>query len=768
MQPVPIKAFTTGLQTNLKSNIIPDDAFQVMNNAYIENAQVKRRQGPNIVGRLRRAFVSQALTGGADVGTTTTFNIFTELGMTISDANKEIDPGSVVIVATTIPDETTFTDNGDGTFILSSPGQGIAANTWINYVTGDVSISFDYALAGGEAITVTFAYLPGRPVTGIYQREITGINKEDTVVFDTAYAYKFDNSVQKFVQLGTATWTGASSDLFWATNYRGSLASDRLLFATNFKVASTDPIRYFDGTNWNNFNPTLSEDTPPNVLTTTKLFQARFILPYYGRLLFFNTYEGTESGSYAGATNFFNRCRFSQIGNPLESDAFRVDIFGKGGFVDCPVNQEIMGVGFFRNTLIVRMEHSTWMLRYVGEYGLPFIWEQIDASLGAESYFSSIPLDTGLVSIGDKGITMANPSAVDRIDEKIKNLVFNISNSNNSPERVVGAREYRRQILYWCYSDAQLGATFPNRVLVYNYFENNWSIFRDNVTFFGLFQNPTGITWDSTGIFWDDGATYWDDPENQSYYPFIVSGNQEGYIHYYNDTTALENQGSLSITAIDRSTTPPRLTITNHNLADEELIYLYDMNFVTLAAGTTLSSSFNEAVFQVVVIDANTVEIYKWDGSIYVDNYSFTPANGTGTYMGGGQAVLLPVLDLVTKDFSPFADGGKGCKFVKADFLMDATESGQFAVRTYSDTSFSGQGNSQLLQDSVDTYAISGYYLPNSQYASHPFYALTSGSYIRLQYTMDDALMNDTDILEDDFVLNGANLYFRPGGKLSY
>lgn len=753
MQPVPIKAFTTGLQTNLKSNIIPDDAFQSMENAFIENAQVKRRLGPRLIDRLRRVFTAQ------NYGVTATnpelLNLFDDNPTPITDTNREIAPGSVVITIGA-PDTATFTDNGNGTFAVTGAGQ--AANSWVNYATGDVSLGFS-AFTGGGSITIAFDYFPGAPVMGIYRREVTGVNQEQTIVFDTTYAYQFDNSTQAFTELATGTtWSGTNADFFWCTNYRGSTGSTRLFFTTNFVNNASNPIRYFDGA-WNSFAPLIS--------ATDSLFQARFIVPYYGRLLFFNTWEGATIG---GAANFFNRCTYSQIGDPTAADAFRRDIFGKGGFVDCPENQTITGVGYYKNTLIVRMERSTWMLRYVGEYGLPFIWEQINSSFGAESFFSSIPLDTGVISVGERGITLANPSQVDRIDEKIKNLVFNISNSNSGPVRVIGAREYQRQLLYWCYADSQTDATFPNRVLVYNYFENNWSIFRDNVTFFGLFQNPTGVLWDSTAIFWQDDATLWDDPDSQPYFPFIASGNQEGYVHYYNNETQLEEQGSLSITDIDRSTTPPQLTIVNHNLVNLELIYLYDLHFVTEAAGTTLSSNFNGAVYQVTVLDDDTVEIDKWDTDEqdYISDYTFTPANGTGTYMGGGQAVLLPVLNLMTKDFNPYQDAGKACKFVKADLNMDTEPNGQFVIRTYSDTSIAGVGNSQLLQEDVQTSAISGYYIPSSEYASHPFYALTAGQFVRLQYTMDNALMSDPDVLEAGWVLNSATLFFRPGGKLAY
>jgi hypothetical protein len=757
MQPIHTPAYSTGLQTNLKSNVIPDDAFQVMENAFIENAQVKRKLGNDLVGRLRRVFNAQAL--GNTTGATTVLsgltNLFTTLSIT--DPNKELEPGSLVITVAA-PNSATFTDNGNGTFTVT--GVGIAANSWVDYKTGDISLSFS-AYGGAAAITANFAYFPSRPVMGIYQREIAGINKEETIVFDTAYAYKFDNASQKFQELvvGT-TWTGADDDFFWATNYRATNAYDRTFFATNFVSDSSNPIRYFNGSAWTSFIPLVS--------ATDSLFQARFIVPYYGRLLCLNTYEGVTADGASLAQNYFNRCTYSQIGSPVAVDAYRRDIFGKGGFVDAPVNEEIMGVGFFKNTLMVRFENSTWMLRYVGEYGLPFIWEQVDASLGSESYMSTIPMDTGVVSVGEKGITIANPSAVERIDQKIKNLVFDIANTSSGPERVVGAREYQKQFLYWCYTDSNTDSTYPTNVLVYNYFQDTWSIFRDNVTFFGLFQNPTGISWDSLSVYWDDNSTFWDDADNQSYFPFVISGNQEGFVHYYNRTTALENQGALSITAIDRSLTPPRITVTNHNLVTDELIYIYDINFITKSTGATLATTLNDSVYQVEVIDANTLALYKWNGSLYVDNFSYTPANGSGDYIGGGKAVLLPILNVITKDFNPFQQFGKACKFVKADLLVDTQTSGQFVVNTYSQTSPSGQGNATLIQDTATSQPISNYYLPNSQYASHPIYALTYGQFVRLQYTMDNVLMNDTDVIESNFVLNGSTMYFKPAGKISY
>ena len=89
-------------------------------------------------------------------------------------------------------------------------------------------------------------------------------------------------------------------------------------------------------------------DLTPLITATRTLYQALIIIPYYGRLLALNTWEGTTSGTCTGTLNFSARCRFSAIGNPLATDAWRVDIYGNGGFLDAPTNESIVSAGFYR------------------------------------------------------------------------------------------------------------------------------------------------------------------------------------------------------------------------------------------------------------------------------------------------------------------------------------------------------------------------------------------------------------------------------------
>lgn len=833
LQPINIFGYDNrgGLQTNKKPVWIPEQAFQKLENAYAWRDAVLEREGLKLVGRLRRDLTAQSLgnTVAGPPNTVTIANIFVTIGIT--GENPEIVPGTLVITVGP-PDTATFTDQGDGTFVVT--GSGVAAGSFVNYATGQVVLQFT-VLVGGAAITADLGYYPGLPVMGISIRELAALNDEQTIFFDTKYAYIYNGTTfQEFIP-GT-TWDGTDSDFFWTTNYRGIEPQNRLFFATNFVNTVGSPMRYTDGVTWTTFAPAVTGteavdvsigsiegsgtsfsgtlpnapiipssvmitvagitfvdptgsgtltgnpatntgtinyttgaitlnfvptinftgtitniSTAPNAQVTTAvahnlttgaevkitgfpgtnpdeinnkkftitvtgantfllnapytgvsaaggvwaltdesttvfasfsgsttfLFQARILIPYFGRLLALNVFEGTTVGT---AVNIFNRCRFSQTGNPVQTDAWRSDIFGKGGFLDAPTNEAIVGATFLNNTLIVFFERTTWQLRYVGEYGLPFIWERIASDLGSESTFSSVLFNNHILAIGDKAIVAADSNSVSRIDLDIPDQIFQFQNAENGVKRVQGIRDYQRELVFWCYADAQTQASdspdvdtvFPNKVLVYNYRNNTWAKFRDNVTAFGTLQFTSNITWDSTDVTWDDEDITWDDFDSQSRFPNIVSGNQQGFIHLYGYVTP--DKPSLSITAITFAASLLSLTIPNHNLQTGEIIYLTDVQFISSVTMLPIPTDLNNNIYRVTVDDQNIVVLSKWDfvGDGYTTNFPFTPVGLTNaTYIGGGMATLFPRPIIQTKDFNPFQQRGLQSKLSYVDFLLD-------------------------------------------------------------------------------------------------
>lgn len=606
------------------------------------------------------------------------------------------------------------------------------------------------------------------------------------------------------------------------------------------------------------FNPALGVAT--EVLVTydyggNRLFKELILIPYYGRLLALNTWEGSST---ATLSNFYARCRFSQIGNPLNSimtgyvvgdvvnlDSWRSDVFGKGGFIDAPVNEQIVSATFFKNTLIVFFERSTWQLRYQGEYGIPFIWERISSDFGSESTFSSILFDEGVLSVGNRAIVSSSGNSVQRIDLDIPDKVFEFQNILQGNKRVFGARNFQKELVYWSYADPQNQNKFPNRVLVYNYRNNTFAEFRENITCFGQIYSPNGITWDSETVTWDD-AVSWDDFE-QEQFEIVCCGNQQGFVHFYGypdiNTTANSlvnalDQESLAISSITIASTT-ELEVINHNLEDTEIIYIVGCKFLD---GFTpdASPSINNRIFMVEVIDSDNIKIFLWNQS--VSGYEEFTDPGTGEYIGGGRIALFRIPDITTKDFNPYKNRGMNFKTSYLDVLADATPNSAISINYILNASMVQSGNALIGQQELemslgkmgfvydatnanpcvitspnhglvngsqiffsnlqgmtqlngqtanvtyltsDTFSIdidstafgtysnagdwaevlSQFYIPESNYAWHRFFASCFGQYIALNFTYDEFLKNQISTHQQLFEINALQLWCRSGGS---
>lgn len=780
LQPFYISGYNeqSGLETDKKPFLLPDQAFALLENAYVWRERVKKRLGNKFLGRLRRIIIAQS--GGLInlVASPQTYNLFTLLG--ISGENPQVQLGNQATITLVIGAQTLTDNTGTGLFTIAPAGNITVAT--INYSNGNITLAFT-APAAAQPVTITLNYFPGLPVMGIWQRETIEINNEPTMVWDTKYSYIFVGSVGTggYQLFDSTTWSGTDSDFFWAVNYRGVEPQDLIFFATNFVNNLANAMRYTNGSGWQDFYPRIAGDNAA-VPPTAEFFltQARILIPYYGRLIALNVWESPADGTliapnFAGGVNIRNRCRFSQIGPPIATgdptagDAWRTDLFGKGGFIDAPTSEAILGAQFFKNTLIVFFERSTWQLRYVGEYGLPFLWERISSDFGSESTFSPVLFDDGVLAVGDKAIITSSGINVKRIDEKIPDLVFTFRNDEEGTFRVHGIRDYQKQIVYWCYPDSlnqETGQVFPNKVLVANYENQTFSIFRDNITTFGYFQPFNAITWDRLDIIWDDTDVFWDDADNQSRFPFIIAGNQQGYIHIYQETTELTTQQSLAITAVDLTTIPIRLTIQNHNIQDEEVIYLSGLAFLN-NSNAVIPTNLNDQIYLAKRIDLNTVALFKWNGTNYVNNFSFTPNPLNYNYVGGGQIVIIPKMKIQTKDFNPYAPQGGQFKISYVDFQTDATEDAAMSINLYINSAVNQSANVLVGNKRVETSLPAPYYPLGleSQYAWHRFFATSAGQYLRVEMTYDDVLMNEITTHESNFELNAMCLWMRTGSK---
>ncbi len=850
--PLYVKGNSTGLVQSREEFILPNDAYPVLENAFVWRERIKRKQGYQLLGRLRRVFtninfgefntgvtnsnlldltgyvsnITQQVSGVVTttyphnlvtgnqgiltcvVGMTnvnghgfaitvlspTTFkiNIDTSLfpayvsgGFFFSnrtlvaagtEPNASIQPGSVVVTILATPN-IVFTDQGDGTLTSPTPSN----SGTINYATGAVQIVTN--VGGITLTTATFSYYPALPVMGIRTRDLSPLNNEMTVFFDTKYAYNF--AASGFVEFSPGTaWssslTQADSNFFWSTNYWISAGNIKIFWVTNDSGTSGDPIRYTNGTGngsgmWIDFAPII--DASGNRLT-----QCLALLPFRGRLVAFNTIEGMNLSS---STSFSNRIRWAAIGNPftetssivtsINANAWRDDIRGQGGFLDIPTNEDIITVGFVRDNLEIYCENSTWQLRYTGRSIAPFQIEKVNTELGAGSTFSAVQFDTSLVGIGDKGIVTCDSFQSNLIDIKIPDLVMNqINNNNFGQKRVHGIRDFFQRLAYWTYPDTSSQGTYPDRRLVYNYENDSWAIFTDSLTTLGTYQPTSGRTWANptgstaaTKLEWQEANFPW--VSQPSAILSIVGGNQQGYIEYLDEQTT--NDASLTIVGITgNTTTATQITSPNHNMQTGAVISIDG-----IPVGTPFASTLNGNIFGVIVNTTNTFLLMKYNAT--TGKFSDPELDPPATYIGGGQISVRDNFRIVSKKFN-FLEEGQNIQIGYIDVLMPTSVNGAITLNIYVDYDDNSSVNTlpentdpdtgqpdTFFNATISTASQSGG-VSDSSKTNQRVFCSVRGNYITLEYTLSNEQMQN-QCQSNNVQIDMQIIWMRSAGRIS-
>lgn len=653
----------------------------------------------------------------------------------------------------------TFTVSALGTPTTLLVANGSATAATVNTTTGQFNLQGVRDSDGNLLTSIVVYYYPGLPVMGLLTFEQTSVNDEFIIGFDTSFAYQYTDGWQRLAHEltpGAASWSGDNSQFFWSCTYSGAEAFDKVFYVTNFNETEPNFMRYFFSGSWNNFRPQI--DTTPNYMNS-----AAMLVPFKNHLIAINTWEGTGTTG----ENYPNRIRWSQLGSPLDANAWRQDLPGRGNAIDAPILQAAITCEFINDRLIINFERSTWALRYTGNQVYPFTLEQINPEFGAESRFSIIPIDRFTLSVGNVGIVSCNGSAVTRIDEKIPTLVFEVHHENNDVRRVYGIRDYYLEVVYWTFPDAQASGTepYPSKVLVYNYIDGTWAINDDTITCFGYFQPTTGITWDSTTVTWDSDVI-WDSGNIQAKFRQVVGGNQQGYTFICDGD---ENATAAVLTIANLTVTDNIVTITSpsHNLDSDDFIYLQSIT------GTGNLTLLNNAIFQI---------ISSSDNPVTQDSFSFIYDGGqvlAGTYSGAGLMAQVPRINMISKEFNFYAKEGKNAYINKVDYMVDTTSSGQIQTNFYVSTSQidmtqAGLDTNMIIGTGVlDTFAYTaanGVPVPLEEGSTrvwHPVYYFAEGQVVQLQIILNDVQMRNTAIRLSDFELHAIIIYAQPTGRLS-
>lgn len=752
-----IAPVNTGLETDLKAWLIPDDAFAQLDNAYVFRGRVRKRFGSQYTGTGWSSAFDQPLFSRLRINIGTTDAGTGNLSVTVPGNTWEI--GQQFSVGTQI--FTVWQANGA---TLASAGTGTAT---FNTATGALVIT-------GATLNTIAYYYTGLPVMGLTQYDNLAIDDEPAVAFDPQFAYIYSaGSWIKFGPSGSNQWNGDDTNFFWATNWEGIFASNDVLFVSNFQAAigtpagTDDPIWSYDGSTWSQFSPFTTFLTDGSFVQT-----ARIILPFKDRLIFLNTIENLASTG--DNTAFVNRCRYSINGSPFAQTTVTVGAdtanapyawlepsqtntvtvgaataIGKAqgaGFVDATTDEQIITAEFIKDRLIVYFERSTWELVYTGNQVFPFRWQKINTELGADSTFSVVAFDKEVLAIGNVGVHACNGANVQRIDEKIPDEVFKINEKSTGVERIAGIRDFYVETVYWAFPNID-AVKFPNKVLVYNYRNGTWAFNDDCITCFGYFEQQIDTTWSSTTLTWSKFNATWVSGVISSNFRQVIAGNQQGYVFIVSPDISW-NEEVMTITNMVQAGPLVTLTIINHTLTPEDYISIGNLQGVTLDKSIYIVNA---------VVNANTINIV---GTL------------TGTYVGGATAGRVSNINILSKQWNPYVDKGRNFYLARIDFCVDRTANGEVTVDYYP----SGSQQSMLLMGNggtVGTQANMGngtletrpydpLIYPFEQVQErlwHPIYFQSDGQTIQINIYMSSDQITNPDIAYEDFVLEGLVLH---------
>lgn len=614
-----ISNYATGYDKELQPWLLPDDAWMELLDGYVYRGVTNKRDGYQgfangikstyCESRMVHRITAEAYGTGSGIKGP---YIYTALNTPLRRGTTTITAGAQ-----------SATDNGEGTFITTPAG----GNGTINYTTGLMNVTFNAVVAGATPIAVTYDYHQGLPVMGVMNFYPTN-NIRQLIVADTRYVNRYNPNTDRLDDLAAGTYTGTSKDFWSWVNYEDASSNPRLLFANG---VVGDVVQQYNGTAITNYAPTFASS-----------LNARQIFDFKDRLVLFQTIEG--------GILYPRRIRISGTG--ASCDDFSTAATG-AGFIDIPDNTWFFGAIANRDDMIFFTESSVWIMKYTGNDVAPFLLQKVDGSRGSSAAFSVISYLNRTMAASPRGLIMCDGYQVDRMDNNIPQFAFNDVDGANFASCFSGFLDEDRDVYMLYPSDGvirpplvSLGSS--DRILVTNFEEDNFAIYRIPLSTIGNFQIAFTLTWgDLTAA---NGFPNWDSLDakfgNWNAFPFdkgdpiAIGGGHKGEIWRLNDTESEDNPQKIrAITVINNQRIQVTTDWNNYEVGD----------FICFES-VGGSVEINDKQGQIVSIDT-AYNVFTVD---FGQDYG-----GISAYTSGGQASRTIPFESVSKKLNPWVNSDK-------------------------------------------------------------------------------------------------------------
>lgn len=546
-------------------------------------------------------------------------------------------------------------------------------------------------------------------------------------------------------------------------------------------IAGQDGIKYYLGDptgdltkGWVNFAPPLSNSANPSYLVGAKI-----IIPFKNRLLFFGTW--TQTSAAANATFNPNQLVACQNGTAFyttpvppnqiaDVTSYYQNVVGKGLRLNAPLSQEIISANLNHDVIIVDFETLPLKLYSTGDDSAPFLYQDISSEFGGQSTFSTVALDAGVMGIGPYGFKMTTQVSSQRIDLQIPDQVFNISKENHGSNRVVSVRDFRNEFVYWTFpvngdfvnNVSQINWVYPTTTLAYNYRENCWSTFTQNITAYGSFQFGSFQTWATIGKTfptWRSWAVPWNYGGSQAQFRYVCYGNQQGFVFLNNETTSEPQSQYISDIAVTTIYSP------KHGLNDGDFVLFQDIQ------GTGVIPFLNGQIYKI------QAKATQPDFFVILPDFG-QPIPGVGdVYTGGGTYSRLSNVIIQTKQFPIYWAQSRKVRIGTQYYLFETTETGQVTIDLYVNQCNTLPANSpayssflpysnilQTCAEGGDLNLIQG----DQDQIWHQMNTSVQGDTIQVGITLSDTQMRNLGFTESEITLYGFAIKTYPGAALTY
>lgn len=620
-QPFLIANQATGIDRSVQPWLIPNDALTDLLDGFVYRGVTNKRDGYSAFANgLRSSYTESRIVHNVPTFATGQTNTGVPLAP-INLPNVPISRGSVTVT----DGASSFTDNGIGGF------SGAAGS--INYTTGVIT-GFQFPAASGAAVTVNFNFFPGLPVMGV-MNFVPRSGELEMLVADTKYVNRFDRLTDRLVDISPAfpapPYTGTTQDFWSSVNYEDATSVPRLLFCNR---SLTDVIQQWDGTTVTNYAPMIT-DKDGNPIT----INARQMFEFQDRLVLFQTVEN--------GVLFPRRIRISGFG--INTDNFTKSAPG-AGFIDIPDNTFFYGASFNRDDMIFFTEAATWLLKYSGNDVKPFILKKLDASRGCKAAFSVFTYLNKTQAISPRGMIQVDGYAVDRMDDKIPTFSFNNINNQYFQSCFSGFIDEDRDVYLLYPSEGVIKpllvpAEGSDRILVTNYEEDNFAIYRIPLSCMGNFESTESVIWaDLTAANgfpnWQAlSAVYasWNAFPYARNTPIGIGGGHKGEVWRLNDNEGEDNPLPIrNIVITSTNTVQVTTDWNNYNIGD----YIYFDAILGM-------SQLNNKQGAIKSVDT-PYNIFTVELAIQTTDF--------GAYTSGGIASKVIPFECTTKKLNPFVN----------------------------------------------------------------------------------------------------------------